>query len=257
MSNRPLIGVTTSEIRHKRAISERTPQGDPPQVELALGLDYTRAIEQAGGIPVVLPPLPPDAAKPLLAGLAGLCLSGGPDLYPAVYGAETHPEAGPFEPDIDRFELAAAGAAWETGLPTLAICRGAQTLNVSRNGTLIQHLPDLCLPIQHRQPEPNSQVTHEVEVTGGTLLARTVGTELLEVNSFHHQAIDLLGDDLRISARAPDGVVEAIEAPDRPFVLGVQWHAECIASRPEEAALFEALVDAAREQAPAAAERVS
>ena len=104
------------------------------------------------------------------------------------------------------------------GLPTLAICRGAQTLNVSRNGTLIQHLPDLCLPIQHRQPEPNSQVTHEVEVTGGTLLARTVGTELLEVNSFHHQAIDRLGDDLRISARAPDGVVEAIEAPDRPFV---------------------------------------
>jgi putative glutamine amidotransferase len=252
MMNGPLIGVTTSEIRHKRAVTERTPQSDPPHVELALGLDYTRAIERAGGIPVVLPPLPPEAAKPLLAGLAGLCLSGGPDLYPAAYGADTHPEAGPFEPDIDRFELAAADVAWGVGMPTLAICRGAQTLNVARSGTLIQHLPDLCLPVLHRQKEPNSQVTHEVEVAGGSLLERTVGMERLEVNSFHHQAVDRLGDDLVVSARSSDGVVEAIEAPDRPFVLGVQWHAECIASRPEQAALFAALVEAAREPAPAA-----
>ena len=256
MNSRPLIGVTTSEIRHKRAISERTPQADPPQVELALGLDYTRAIERAGGIPVVLPPLPPEAAEPLLDGLAGLCLSGGPDIYPAAYGAETHPEAGPFEPDIDRFELAAADIAWHMGLPTLAICRGAQTLNVSRNGTLIQHLRDLCLPIEHRQPEPNSQVTHEVEVADGTLLSRTVGSGVIEVNSFHHQAVDRLGDDLIVSARSPDDVIEAIEAPDRPFVLGVQWHAECIVARPEQAALFEALVEAARERAPAG-ERVA
>jgi putative glutamine amidotransferase len=257
MKNRPLIGVTTSEIRHKEAISERTPQADPPQVELALGLDYTRAIERVGGIPVVLPPLPPEAAKPLLDGLDGLCLSGGPDLYPASYGALTHPEAGPFEPDIDRFELAAADAAWDSGLPTLAICRGAQALNVSRNGTLFQHLPDLYLPIEHRQPQSNSQVTHEVEVMAGTLLSRTVGMDRLEVNSFHHQAVDRLGQDLRVSARSSDGMVEAIEAPDRPFVLGVQWHAECIASRPEQAALFESLVEAAREQAPATAGRTA
>src|SRR4029079_2805555 len=96
-------------------------------------------------------------------------------------------------------------------------------------------LPDLCLPVEHRQKEPNSQVTHDIEIEEGTLLARTMGTGALDVNSFHHQAVDRLGDDLRVSARARDGVVEAIEAPDRPFVLGVQWASDGVASRPYEA----------------------
>jgi putative glutamine amidotransferase len=242
---RPLIGVTTSEVRRSETLRQ-TPQGDPPQHEMALGLKYLRAVEAAGGIPVVLPPLHGDAIEPLLAHLTGICLSGGPDLGPESYGEERHPELGPTEDDIDRFEIALAKLAWRRSLPLFAICRGAQALNVARGGTLLQHLPDLNESIQHRQSEAGGLPTHAIDLEAGSLLAQTMGRESAEVNSFHHQAVGRLGRDLRIVARSPDGVVEGIEAPGRGYVLGVQWHAECLADRPEQAALFEGLVDAAR-----------
>ena len=243
---RPLIGVTTSEVRRSETLRQ-TPQGDPPQHEMALGLKYLRAVEAAGGIPVVLPPLRGDAIEPLLEHLTGICLSGGPDLGPESYGEERHPELGPTEDDIDRFEIALAKLAWRRGLPLFAICRGAQALNVARGGTLLQHLPDLDDDsIQHRQSEAGDVPTHGVDLEAGSLLARTMGGPSAEVNSFHHQAVSRLGRDLRIVARSPDGVVEGIEAPGRGYVLGVQWHAECLADRPEQAALFEGLVAAAR-----------
>ena len=229
---RPLIGVTTSELRPSGTSTLRR-QGEPPHSEMALGMTYLRAIERAGGVPVVLPPCVSDLES-LLARLDGICLSGGPDLDPQAYGApDRHAELGPTEPSLDAFELDLARAAIARGMPLLGICRGAQALNVACDGTLHQHLPG------HRQSEPGAKATHEVEVLAGTQLAGLLGAGTLAVNSFHHQAVDRLGEGLRIAALAPDGTVEAIEGEG--FALGVQWHAEALA----DGRLFGALVTAA------------
>jgi putative glutamine amidotransferase len=215
---------------------------------MALGLTYLRAIEAAGGLPVVMPPLELDAVEPLLDRLAGICLSGGPDLDPASYNERRHPQLGPVEPDLDRFELELARRADQRGLPMLAVCRGAQALNVARGGTLHQHLPDRPgVTIAHRQTEAGNVATHPVTIAAGSLLARTMKRRSTKVNSFHHQAVHRLGAGLRAVAWSPDGVIEGIEAPSRPFLIGVQWHVEILIDRPEHAALFSALVSAAAE----------
>src|SRR5947208_5152267 len=132
---RPLIGVTTSELRPSAMATTRR-QGEPPHPEMALGMTYLRTLDAAGAIPVVLPPVGTDHLAPLLDRLDGLCLSGGPDLDPAAYGAgDRHPELGPTEPSLDAFELSLARQALTRGLPILAICRGAQALNVASRGT--------------------------------------------------------------------------------------------------------------------------
>ena len=227
-----MIGVTTSELRPS-GLSTLRRQGEPAHPEMALGMTYLQAIERAGAVPVVLPPCVSDLES-LIARLDGICLSGGPDLDPEAYGApERHVELGPTEPSLDAFELALARAAIERGMPVLGICRGSQALNVACGGTLHQHLPG------HRQAEPGTQTTHEVEILGGTQLAGLVGEGTMAVNSFHHQAVDELGRGLRVAARAADGTVEAIERPGG-FVIGVQWHAETLA----DGRLFEALVSA-------------
>jgi putative glutamine amidotransferase len=215
---------------------------------LALGVTYLDAIEAAGGIPVILAPLPARRLRSIVDRLDGICLSGGPDVEPACYGADAHPELGPTELQVDLFELGLVRAARRRGLPILAICRGMQVLNVARGGTLIQHLPDLGDEVQHRQSAPASQPSHPVAVAGDSRLAQITGSERIDVNSFHHQAIDSLGGGLEPVAWADDGVVEAIEALGDAFTLGVQWHAECMTDRPEQARLFMALIDAAEEQ---------
>jgi putative glutamine amidotransferase len=167
--------------------------------------------------------------------LDGICLSGGPDLDPDSYGAlERHAELGPTEPSLDAFELALLNGALERGMPILAICRGAQALNVACGGTLRQHVPG------HRQIELASQPTHTVEIVQRSRLARIVRASTLPVNSFHHQAVERVGAGLRVVARAADGTIEGIEGAG--FVLGVQWHAETLA---DHLGLFEALVAAA------------
>ena len=229
---KPLIGVTTSELRPSSAGTLRR-HGEPAHPEMALGMTYLRAIEAVGGMPVVLPPL--GDAEALLDRLDGICLSGGPDLDPDAYGArERHEALGPTEPSLDAFELALLHGALERGMPILAICRGSQALNVACGGTLHQHVPG------HRQTEPAVIATHQVEITAHSRLHRMVRTRTLGVNSFHHQAVDQLGEGLRVVATAPDGTIEGIEGDG--FVVGVQWHAETmVAHRP----LFEALVTAA------------
>ena len=213
---------------------------------MALGLKYLRAIEQAGGIPVVIPPLGIEALGPLLGRIAGVCLSGGPDLDPVAYGARRHKLSGPSWTDLDRFELALARAADGRRLPILAICRGLQVLNVARGGTLHQHLPDVVGErIVHRQAEPGSRPTHWVTVTPHSRLCRLLSARRKLVNSFHHQAVATLGKGLIRTAQASDGTIEGIEALDREFVLGVQWHAECLIDRPAHAALFEGFIAAA------------
>ena len=239
---KPLIGVTTSEMRMPRR-THPLPEGDPPQSEMALGIVYARAVERAGGLPVVLPPLEESAIGPLVDRLAGVCLSGGPDLDPAAYGAEPDPHLGPIEPSLDAFEVAVARRADALGIPVLGICRGCQALNVARGGSLHQHLPDVTDgSIHHRQTASGRETTHTVRIETGTRLASIVGGEDLGVNSFHHQAVDRLGRGLRVAAWAPDGVVEAVEDEGAALYLGVQWHAETLIDRPRHAALFEALV---------------
>jgi putative glutamine amidotransferase len=248
LEHRPLIGVTTSEVRPKERVNP-VAEGEPLGKEMALGITYLKAIEAAGGLPLVMPPLSEDAIEPLLDRLDGICLSGGPDLDPALYEAKPHPELGPIEPELDRFELAVAARADARQMPILAICRGTQALNIVRGGALYQHLPDLSTEITHRQTNAGTEPSHPVAVDPDSELAEAIGgaeIALDEVNSFHHQAIDRLGEGLRVSARAPDGTVEAIEDPSRPFLIGVQWHAETLVHREAEAELFRRFVEACR-----------
>jgi putative glutamine amidotransferase len=237
---RPLIGVFTSE-RHAGTLATLQRGGEAaPAAELRLGTPYLRAIEAGGGLPVVLAPDDPALAVALLERLDGLCLAGGPDLDPLAYGAaERHERLGPTDLAVDAAELALARAADERGMPVLGICRGAQAMCVARGGTLRQHVDG------HRQTDPATEPAHPVAIAPGSFLATLIGAGTLAVNSFHHQAADRLGSRLRAVATAPDGTVEAIEDPTRPFWLGVQWHAEGMVERPEQLALFSGLVAAA------------
>ncbi len=161
-----------------------------------------------------------------LDGFSGLMLMGGTDVNPARYGESPHPETEDPDDERDQREIALIAEALARDLPILAICRGMQILNVQHGGSLIQHLDPVE---QHRQrPADKSLSAHSIEITAGTELARIAGSELKrEVNSRHHQSIARVGAGLVVSARDPrDGVIEAIERPDRRFVIGVQWHPE-------------------------------
>lgn len=245
---RPLIGISASEVRAAKTI-RRVREDEPPSHEIALGVSYVAAIAAAGGMPLVIPPLEPDLIDELLdQRLDGVCLSGGPDLDPSFYGAEPDPNLGPTDPDFDAFELALAAGAVERGMPILAICRGAQVLNVSLGGSLIQHLPDHT-SLAHRQEAPGDVPGHPVSLSRESRLADLIEQSEIAVNTYHHQAVRELGQGLAVAARAPDRVVEAIEVEDLPFAIGVQWHAELMAPRQIEARLFEGLVGAAAERA--------
>jgi len=242
MRSRPLIAVTTSELRRPDDVTAR-PHGEPPKLEVALATLYPEAIERAGGIPVIVPLLRPDAIGALLDRVDGVCLPGGPDVQPSAYGAEPHPKLGPTEPRVDAVELALVRAADRRKLPILAICRGMQLLNVARGGTLHQHLPDVAGDgIEHRQPEHGSIPTHRIETAPHSRLRATIGGPSVEVNSFHHQAVQTLGKGLVATAWAHDGTIEAIESPGDRLVLGVQWHAEGLRGH---APLFDLLIAAA------------
>jgi putative glutamine amidotransferase len=242
MRNRPLIAVTTSELRRPEDGGAR-PQGEPPKLEVALATLYPEAIERAGGIPVIVPLLRPDAIDALLDRVDGVCLPGGPDVHPTVYRAEPHSELGPTEPRVDAVELALVRAADRRKLPILGICRGMQLLNVARGGTLHQHLPDVVgVGIEHRQPDHGSIPTHRIETASHSRLRAALGGPTLEVNSFHHQAVEKLGKGLVATAWAQDGTIEAIENPSDRLVIGVQWHAEGLLAHDP---LFELLVAAA------------
>jgi putative glutamine amidotransferase len=240
-----IIGLSTSEMRAPERV-RHDPRSEPAGRELALNLTYPDAIRRAGAVPVVIPPIDAAAIEPLLDGLWGLCLSGGPDLHPAAYGAEPHPALGPTEPHLDGFEIALVRAAEARDMPVLAICRGLQVLNVSRGGTLTQDLPaERPSDLEHRQAQPASTPVHDVTLEPGSLVARCLDATALRVNSFHHQAVDRLGSGLRAVGWAGDGVIEAIEATDRSFTVAVQWHAESMINSPEQTRLLEAFAEVA------------
>jgi putative glutamine amidotransferase len=199
---------------------------------------YAEALRRAGVEPVLISP---EAPRPL-AGLDGLVISGGSDVDPARYGEAPHATTSDVDRERDAMEAALIEQAFETDLPLLAICRGLQLVNVVRGGTLIQHLENTEL---HRVK--NVAEVHRIEVIPGTRLAAILGTESRMVNSRHHQAVGRVGAGLRVSATAPDGIVEALEDPLKRFAIAVQWHPEeRIDIGAHDRALFEAFAAALR-----------
>jgi putative glutamine amidotransferase len=237
----PLIGITTSELRIPGGAATPAHEAEPRRRDLALSLAYPGAVARAGGAPMIVPPFAPeDAVGALLDRVDGVVVSGGPDIDPSLYGEAPHPELGPTDLPLDRFEIGFVRRALERDLPVLGICRGAEVLNVARGGTLVQHIEG------HRQTEAARVATHEVRIEEGSAVSAVMGgVTHARVNTFHHQAMDALGGGVRAVAWADDGVVEGIELAGPEFALGVQWHAEGLIDHAEQAALWRSFVAAA------------
>lgn len=192
-------------------------------------LSYHERVREAGGEPVDLPALAGTWATDLIVGLDGLLLAGGPDIRPDYYDEQAAAETGPADDKRDALEVALLGHAWARDLPVLAICRGQQLLNVALGGTLIQHIQgDTHCAYLEPDPRAGESRWHGVTIEDGTMLAALIGAGRIETNSRHHQAMpeDNLGDGLIVTARSDDGIVEALEAPGRRWLLAVQWHPE-------------------------------
>jgi gamma-glutamyl-gamma-aminobutyrate hydrolase PuuD len=207
----------------------------------ALPYAYVDAVVRAGGQPVIVN----DARDPkeLLARVDALVLTGGPDVDPQRYGERANPNVYGVDAADDDFECALAEAATVRSVPTLAICRGIQVLNVARGGTLFQHIADAPGVPPHGQPGvAGGARQHQVTLDGDSLLADVMDTTRVTASCHHHQAVDQLGDGLRVVGRAADGIVEALEL-DGAFMLAVQWHPEdTAADDPAQQRLFDAVV---------------
>ena len=212
--------------------------------------DYVSSIEASGGRARILEVT--ESPKKALTEIQGLLLTGGGDVDPAFYGEDRDPSVEDAEPGRDEFEIDLARRAMETNLPLLAICRGAQVLNVAAGGTLVQDIPAAVKTnLRHTITKPKDEVAHDVTVVPGSRLERVLGsavstTHTCRVNSRHHQSVARVGRNLQPSATAPDGVVEAIESPSADFCVGVQWHPENFWRTGEFKSLFDSFVETAR-----------
>ncbi len=226
-------------------------------VPCARPVDYVAAIRDAGGDVVAIDRVRHVPAE-LLSRLDGLLFTGGDDIDPSRYGAPAHPACSAPDPERDGFELALMRLALDHDMPLLAICRGLQVLNVASGGTLVQDIPsEVGLAVDHRLAAPPhhfDEYAHDISVEAGSRLASLLRSRLTPagtcaVNSRHHQAAAVVGRGLVVSARAHDGVVEALEVPSLRFCLGVQWHPENFRETPVFGMLFDGLVDTARRRA--------
>ncbi len=237
MPMKPLIGITAHTLHEQ-----------PNRDWLYTPRTYMDSVQEAGGLPVLLPLTGDEGeAAALLDRVDGLLLAGGVDLDPQLYGEQPLWQIGEIDPERDRTELTLAREALRRDMPVLGICRGMQVLAVAEGGTLWQDLPaQRPVSIKHRQEAPRWHPTHTIAVQSGTRLAELLGPTS-RVNSDHHQAVRTLPEGWVASAVAPDGIIEAMEHPGRRFALAVQWHPESFVGRSAAfAPLFEALVRAAR-----------
>jgi putative glutamine amidotransferase len=217
------------------------------QSAVAVPEPYLLAVVRAGGIPLTVGTLDAAAVPELLRRVDGLLLIGGGDLDPASYGQERHPNTYGVDPERDEREFALLREAMDGALPTFAICRGQQVVNVALGGTLLQHLPEIDGVAEHGVPGPAGHpVMHDVKLAAGSRVAGAAGAETLACSSHHHQAVDRLGDGLTASAWSDDGLIEAIETADGT-VVAVQWHPEETAGEDSaQQAVFDAFVRRAR-----------
>lgn len=229
----PLIGLTT--------------YGRNQENRFTLPAEYVDGVRRAGGIPLLIPPGEAQLEK-LLPHLNGLILTGGGDLDPELYGGQPHETIYSIDPERDRSELALTRRVLESNLPTLGICRGLQVLNVALGGTLIEHLPDVVGQAVAHKEQPHGPIPHPVQIQAGSRLAEITRSEQIETASWHHQALKQVALGLNVVASAPDGTIEAVELPDHPWLVAVQWHPELTAATDaSQQRLFDALVEAARE----------
>src|SRR3954462_10945396 len=231
--HKPLIGIG-SDVVHKPGERDRA----------FVYTTYIESLKRAGAVPVVIPPQPENAAD-LAETLDGILLAGGDDCDPAEYGEEKHPSCEPMDPRRQKNDLGLARLARERGIPTLGICLGVQVMNVAAGGTLIK---DIDSTIDHAS-EPSDRNHQDVHIDYYTKLGRILGDQEVNVNSSHHQAIGRVADGLRVTAKAPDGIVEGLEDPSHPFYLVLQWHPEDMPDESSAAAIFGAFVEAARKYA--------
>jgi len=235
-TRRPRVLVTTSQEARERPLR---------RVDALTGQNYAWALVRTGLLPTLAPTLPAQLAPALLDGVDGVVFSGGVDIDPALFGQPPHPHLGVVDAERDAFELALYHAARERDLPILGICRGIQLVAVAEGGTLHQHLADVPGAHQHEQGDRGGDPLHAVRLTGPSVLAELFGADAVTVNSHHHQAVDAPPGGFRVTARASDGVVEALEAEEGSFVLAVQWHPEmAFARHPSQLVPFSAFARA-------------
>ena len=227
----PLIGITS--------------YGRDDNNRFSLRAEYIEAIRRAGGIPILLPPGEPHWPE-LFQKLDGLLLAGGGDIDPALYGGVRHPAIYMVDPERDQVELALARNAVAAQLPTLGICRGSQVINVALGGTLIEHVPDEVGDFVPHRLVPGQYARHPVTVAPSSLLATILGQMETVAASSHHQAIRQHAPPLQVVATAADGIIEAVEMKDHPWLIAVQWHPEITAAEDlAQQRLFDAFVRAA------------
>lgn len=241
---KPIIGVTPDfNAGDREDMGGREPT-------YFLRARYIRAIEELGGVPLILP-LVADrrARRAVMSDLDGILLTGsGPDLDPAYYGERRRYDFKVMAPRRAEFEFELVRRAAKSGMPTLGICGGMQAMNVACGGSLFQDLASQAPhSLRHRQSEPATRLSHTVSIAPGSILSRIVKQRNLRVNSSHHQSVKQAAPGLIVTAVAPDGVIEAIELPSHPFFVGLQWHPEFLFDRyPTHRRLFEAFLKAAK-----------
>lgn len=234
----PIIGITTNQSTNANG-----------QPTIMLMQSYVKAIMQAGGIPVLIPSLiAEDGWDALYARLDGILFSGGGDIALEYFPGDPHPRIDDVDPERDSVELKMLQAAASDGKPFLGICRGCQVMNVALGGTLYTHIPDqFPNALDHSYPgNMRTVLVHEVKIEEGTHIADIYGEPIIKVNSLHHQGLKDIAASLRVAAHASDGLVEAIELPDHPFGLAVQWHPEWLTDQESTRNLFRKFVKATR-----------
>ncbi|MFQ5646898.1 MAG: gamma-glutamyl-gamma-aminobutyrate hydrolase family protein [bacterium] len=220
MKKRPIIGITSDRLMPSEKNSLTVPF-------FGLKENYLKAVQEAGGIPLILPYCIDDV-NCLLNSLDGVLVSGGDfDMDPGLYNQTPLGDTGNLNPERTGFELALTREALERNMPLLGICGGEQVLNVAQGGTLFQDLPGQC-GVYHEQKTPPSKPSHGITLTQDSKLSWIMRSRTLQVNSTHHQAVREPGIGLKVSARSEDGVIEAVESPHHRFVIGVQWHPEAL-----------------------------